>query len=151
MSQQLPESKIVVSSQDPVACPFQTHPSLFLSREALLSTARKQFLEVPCPSACWYVSCGSQTCGGLDCCDEKGWWSLPAFIFENGSSLNSQSEEKQGLEQKSSMGLAHFSVVLVKIWVWLPRRVYRNSALVMMPFAQRSANWEKKFRAITSN
>lgn len=48
--------------------------------------------------------------------------------FENGSSLNSQSEEKQGLDRKSFVGLAHFSVVLVKVGVWLHKRVYRNSA-----------------------
>lgn len=35
--------------------------------------------------------------------------------FENGSSLNSQSEGKWELDQKSFIGVAHFSVVLVKI------------------------------------
>lgn len=113
MSQQLPETKIVVSSQDPMACSFQTYPSLFLSREALLSVARKQFLELPCPCVCWYVSCGSQTCEGLDCCDEKGWWSSPAFIFWEWFILELPKWGRNGDWIKRALW-----VLLIFLWFW---------------------------------
>lgn len=74
-------------------------PPLFL-REVLLSTASELFLELPCSCVCWYGSCGSQSCEGLDWCDQKRWWSLPEFIFENDTSLNSQSEKRGGMGSK---------------------------------------------------
>lgn len=56
-------------------------------------------------------------------CDQKGWWSLPEFIFEKGTLL-----ELPKWGEKGYMGLAHFSVVLEKMWVWLPKGVWRHSA-----------------------
>lgn len=110
MSQQLPETKIVVSSQDSMACPFQTYPSLFLSREALLSIARKQFLELPCP-----CPVALRPVEVLTAVIRKAADLHHHSYFENYSSLNAQSEEKWALVQKSFVGVAHFSVVLMKI------------------------------------
>lgn len=128
MSQQQPETEIAVPSQNPMACPFQTHPSPSLSKRSIVINCKWTVPRAPlflCVlirvlwlSELWRF--------GL-VWSEKMVISTRVHIWE-WYFLELPKWEEKGDGIQRTLSLAHFSVVLEKMWVWLPKGVWGNSA-----------------------